>query len=238
MPSLTIPTETPDSMLSSSPQSEHQPGSESPSAPPYSPITPVLSSTTVATPHENLAPNYLSAAEQPPPQPISDSDNPDVLALRATASILQIQRQQTLRDMKTLERQKLAAVADPEAFIAIVAAGKIKTASDQDMIGTSVQDATDGQGQHPTPGFDITAFGAIPAPQNVVRCPPINWEKYHIVGEPLDKLHKEQRLRPTTGEPAESGKAPDHIIAAPYRPFVDQLPSSPVTTKSQVKKQP
>ena len=71
----------------------------------------------------------------------------------------------------------------------------------------------------------------IPGSQNVVRAPPINWAQYHIVGESLDKLHEEQRRRPVGGEPIgeedlrpkERARAPEHVIAKPYDPFVDKL---------------
>lgn len=42
----------------------------------------------------------------------------------------------------------------------------------------------------------------LPAPQDVVRCPPINWAQYAIPGEPLDRLHSEQMRQPTLGTPA------------------------------------
>ncbi|KAI1501745.1 hypothetical protein F5X99DRAFT_381543 [Biscogniauxia marginata] len=61
--------------------------------------------------------------------------------------------------------------------------------------------------------MDITGGGAggagppkpwtrLPKPQNVVRCPPINWSQYAVVGESLDKLHSEQMSRPAQGTPA------------------------------------
>ncbi|CCC04979.1 hypothetical protein SMACR_04346 [Sordaria macrospora] len=42
----------------------------------------------------------------------------------------------------------------------------------------------------------------LPKPQTVVRCPPINWAQYAVVGESLDKLHQEQLMAPTLGVPA------------------------------------
>lgn len=45
-------------------------------------------------------------------------------------------------------------------------------------------------------------FPKFPAPQNVIRMPPINWAKYHIIGEPLERMHEEQVKRPTAGEPS------------------------------------
>ncbi|KAI1459000.1 hypothetical protein F4805DRAFT_422298 [Annulohypoxylon moriforme] len=45
-------------------------------------------------------------------------------------------------------------------------------------------------------------WAKLPKPQNIVRCPPINWSQYAVVGESLDKLHAEQVSRPTQGVPA------------------------------------
>ncbi|KAK4158136.1 hypothetical protein C8A00DRAFT_11047 [Chaetomidium leptoderma] len=41
----------------------------------------------------------------------------------------------------------------------------------------------------------------LPKPQSVVRCPPINWAQYGVIGESLDKLHAEQVAAPTPGAP-------------------------------------
>ncbi|KAI1756705.1 hypothetical protein F4782DRAFT_278255 [Xylaria castorea] len=76
----------------------------------------------------------------------------------------------------------------------------------------------------------------IPKPQNVVRCPPINWSQYAVVGESLDKLHNEQVRRPAQGTPATltpegrfefkggDGKQERYIgVAAPYAPGKDKI---------------
>jgi hypothetical protein len=86
----------------------------------------------------------------------------------------------------------------------------------------------------------------LPRPQNVVRCPPINWAQYGVVGESLDKLHAEQLAAPTPGAPlvlgpggtyepgladqnqlagAAGGEPPRRLvgIAAPYTPGKDKL---------------
>lgn len=72
----------------------------------------------------------------------------------------------------------------------------------------------------------------IPDPQNVIRMPPVNWAQYHVVGESLDRLHEEQRLRPTGGIPAGGDPSSllastrkEAVVAAPYDPFVDVLDS-------------
>lgn len=36
----------------------------------------------------------------------------------------------------------------------------------------------------------------LPKPQEIFRCPPIEWEKYRVIGTPLDKMVEEQQRRP------------------------------------------
>lgn len=226
-------------MSSSFPEGRRQSGSESPSAPPYSPITPEMSSATLAPAPVEQSGAFNSRAMQrpPPPVPMSESDNVDALALRCATSILQYQRLRALRDLKTLERQKAAAMADPEKFVTALRAGMIRTVSTQDDLVSTNSDHPSGEAQEH--GQGQPAFGYIPAPQAIVRCPPINWAKYHVVGEALDKLHEEQQIHPAPGEAQrdlEPVRAPEHVIAAPYRPWTDQLPASPVRKRSEGKK--
>ncbi|PSR82182.1 hypothetical protein BD289DRAFT_438083 [Coniella lustricola] len=77
----------------------------------------------------------------------------------------------------------------------------------------------------------------LPKPQDIVRCPPINWSQYAIEGEALNKLHAEQVAKPMLGTPAlmavdgtyeftgvpnqDDGKQVDGI-AAPFNPFRDR----------------
>lgn len=196
--------------------------------------------------------------EPPQPVPISEATNSDAIALRAAMSILQLQRQQALRDMQTLEKQKEAAVANPEAFARDVVGGKIKARRMRGVLGPvgETQDGLDGgdtgrRGERDDgPADDVGdggamdesgdegdgltvetagAFGEIPSEQNVVRMPPINWTKYHVVGASLDKLHEEQRSRPVAGQPLRDEdlkpkqRAPEHVIASPYDPWRDKL---------------
>ena len=297
MPTLLIPPGSTDA-LQNDQQSELRP--PSPTAPPYSPITPTMSNslpaplpTEAADANNNsynknrnqtpyASPTYprssyaalpLSSnpydplpSTRPPPTPqmseppqsvpISESTNPDAIALRAAMSVLQLQRQQALRDMETLQTQKKAAVSDPEAFARDVTSGKIKARGMRNILGpvgelqhglsgtvpgregelnggpTDVaEDAVemDGAEDEGDKHTAETVFGEIPTAQNVVRMPPINWTKYHIVGESLDKLHEEQRSRPVGGQPLRDRdlkpkqRAPEHVIASPYDPFKDKM---------------
>lgn len=251
-----------------------------PPQPPYSPVTPVLSHSALI-PSDRIAPLTASSTSmfdastsnagdaggaesmrppafmpEPPPVPISESENPDAIALRSAISILQIQKQQSLRDIRTLDTMKKTAAAHPEEFVKQLTEGKLsapdsgellsftseEASQDEDDKGNEMEvdhdsaETSDPQKQESETQID---FGKIPKPQNVVRMPPINWAKYHIVGEPLDKLAEEQRRRPSSGEPrrdppGESQRAPEHFIAAPYRPFVDKL-EPPMRTRSSNK---
>ncbi|KIW74506.1 hypothetical protein Z517_12446 [Fonsecaea pedrosoi CBS 271.37] len=199
---------------------EHEP-SGSPQRPSYSPVTPTLSHTSLAS-HDAVGdlPPAQWMDEPPEPLPVSLDDNPDAMALRAALSILQIQRQQALRDMQELDRMKQAALDNPEQFIKELQAG---TLSRSPRSGVEVDEpdsmaAEDGETQ-------ASRFGRFPPAQNIVRTPPVEWAKYHIVGEPLDRIHKRQQQYP--GATDEALEAPDrvqpHSIATPYRPFVDKL---------------
>jgi len=225
-----------------------------PPRPPYSPVTPEFAHLVpVASNEPRIVPPPLSPSPtshvptntyshppppvnppvfkpEPPPVPISESENPDAIALRSAISILQMQKQQSLRDIQTLDRMKDVADADPEGFVTELAAGRLKTEdrgaviqfSDNDPMETEEED-DDGKPKRTNPdGSPASNFGHIPTPQNVVRMPPINWAKYKVVGEPLDRMHEEQLRRPPSGAPRRE-RAPEHVLASPYRPLVDQL---------------
>ncbi|KGO42699.1 hypothetical protein PEX1_057290 [Penicillium expansum] len=231
-----------------------QPGT--PPRPPYSPVTPVFAHLAPVASNEpsivpppaspsptshlppQTYPNYSHTRPpppnppvfkpRPPPVPISESENPDAIALRSAISILQMQKQQSLRDIQALDRMKEAAAADPEGFAHELAAGRLKTEDHGAVIQFSEDDAGDdeeneeGSKRTNPDGSPASNFGHIPVPQNIVRMPPINWAKYQVVGEPLDRMHEEQLNRPSSGEPGR-GRAPEHVLASPYRPLVDQL---------------
>jgi len=238
MPALTINTFDNSQLSSSSDPNNNNPTKPpSPTAPPYSPITPVLSTAALSAPsneYPSAPPSNASQQPLPPLLPISESDNPDAIALRSALSILQIQRQQSLRDLKALEQMKKEAVADPQAFAQAVKDGKVKTASSgaliigQDFDTQAAVEAEDEDMDDAEEHKQPSKFTNIPGPQNIVRCPPINWAKYHVVGDSLDILHEEQRNRPSQGQVQRDGeslgaRAPEAVIAAPYSPFTDTL---------------
>jgi hypothetical protein len=188
--------------------------SGSPERPTYSPVTPTLSQASLAPQDVPELPPPRWMDEPPSALPVSLDDNPDAIALRATLSILQIQRQQALRDMRDLDKMKTSALDAPEEFVRDLQAGRLSSKAPQ----------TDDEISSDT-GTKMSKFGRIPAPQNIVRQPPIEWSKYHIVGQPLDRMHQIQQQYPGSTEDmsANLNQLQPHTVAAPYRPFVDKL---------------
>ncbi|PWY89122.1 hypothetical protein BO70DRAFT_161628 [Aspergillus heteromorphus CBS 117.55] len=216
------------------------------------PIVPPATSPSPTTkvPPYSLPPDFPPPASapvfapEPAPVPISESENPDAIALRSAISILQLQKQQSLRDIQTLEKLKRAAAEDPEGFAREVAAGNLTAKEQGGFINFTHEDRESDDDEEdvgsPERG-SRSGLGTIPTPQNVVRMPPINWDKYQIVGESLDKMHEEQRRRPSSGEPRRdesAPRAPEHILASPYRPLVDKLESPGKTKGANKNKRP
>lgn len=170
----------------------------------------------------------------PAPEPIDFSANPDVIALKSAISVLQVQRQRATADLQALSRAKDDAVRDPEDFVKDLVAGKVNAPQSQGS-ALNGEDTDQSQG-------DQKSWTTLPKPQDIVRCPPINWSQYAVVGESLDKLHAEQIQRPAQGSPAVTGpggvfefqgeaegmaaqsRADRYIgVAAPYAPGRDKL---------------
>lgn len=225
MPALTISTDNPRSRTPSPPR------------PPVSPITPTLGPSRLLT---HSQPDQ-TGIPPPMPEPLAFDANPDVIALKSAISILQIQKNRATADIQALSRAKDAAVGDPAAFVSDLVSGKINAPrpdegdddSDDDEEGERQKKSPSSSKPPPEPSREWTT---LPKPQNVVRCPPINWSQYAVVGESLDRLHGEQVARPTQGTPANIGaggmyefKGGEGIqekyqgVAAPYNPLQDKL---------------
>lgn len=191
----------------------------------------------------------------PGPEPIDFDTNPDTIALKSAITVLQLQRQRATADIQRLSRAKEEAVGDPEAFIQDLVAGKVnssdprRTNTTTTNIGLSDEEEEEEQQEDEegkeTEGKTIIRqkqrgreWVTLPKPQDVVRCPPINWSQYAVVGDSLDKLHAEQVSRPTQGTPA--AYIPGHAgmyefragdgrqeaykgIAVPYNPVKDRV---------------
>lgn len=160
---------------------------------------------------------------QPPVQPIDFMDNPDAIALRATIAALLLQKKKAEENMKKLSQLNDRLIAEPEEFIKALGNGEIKVEkpfgtrlfdpnaeSDSDSGDEDEdqeEDGTNGGGMSKaktkTKKTDSKKpWPVIPAHQNVVQVPSINWAKYGIMGESLDKLHEDQVKNPSEGRPA------------------------------------
>jgi hypothetical protein len=248
MPSLTLDTETsPKTQEDGLTQSISQ--SASPvHAPPYSPITPTLSTSRPVFTHTSQPPAV--AIPQPPPEPIDFSTNPDVLALKATISILQQQKRTAERDMKLLADTKERALRDPQRFATDLTEGRIgmrgdklfdpgnEEESDEEMEDRETEAQPESGAQAMVKAKNEDKWEPLPTPQNVVRMPAVNWEQYGVVGDSLDKLHKDYVARPPEGmpqkmghdglfQPGPEGQRREYAgVAAPYNPFKDNIDKS------------
>lgn len=220
---LVMPASSPTPPRTANSPARHEP-SGSPTRPSYSPVTPTFSQSpfpgSFAQSGADSRPQDLTITE-PDAAPVSLDDNTDAIAMRAAISILQMQRQQSIKDIKHLERMRQDAAQDPEEFINDLQAGKLTM---QPRTGINVDEEASDQDDEQTED-EKSKFGKFPAPQNVVRAPPIEWSKYHIVGEPLDKMHEIQRRYPGFKEEMLDAvqKPQPHTTASPYRPFADKL---------------
>lgn len=108
----------------------------------------------------------------PPPQPIDFEDNTDAIALQSTLSILAMQKQRAEEHIRLLAQTKNEAKANPEQTAAYLEKG------------------------------DEAPWKDAFKPQSIARSPNINWDKYAIVGESLDKIAKEQATHPPETRPS------------------------------------
>ncbi|KAI8940441.1 hypothetical protein NX059_004128 [Plenodomus lindquistii] len=251
---------------STSARSRKRSESASPNRPPVSPITPTVTAAQLAPVERTESHARIVPPPPPPPPPpratfispppavaISESENPDAIALRSAISLLQLQREKSKRDLKALQELKTVAVADPQAFARAIQQQQAQAArSYHDVLTPTLSGLTDSVPSHDDhsdtgaganarkDSADVhaklpqTQIPPIPQPQNVVRCPPIEWSKYHISGEPLDKMHEEQKKWPGSTDPprTKSGqRAPPHSVSAPYSPFTDNVTPAASTSR-------
>ncbi|KAK0754172.1 hypothetical protein B0T18DRAFT_398657 [Schizothecium vesticola] len=129
--------------------------------------------------------------------------------------------------MQTLGRAKAAALADPGGFVADLVGGRVRgegdplmgggggnvvagssssSSDDEEDDGDVKEEDEDGAAaRNKKRGNNAPPWTKLPRPQTVVRCPPVNWAQYGVVGESLNKLHAEQVAAPTAGVPASMG---------------------------------
>lgn len=164
-----------------------------------------------------------------------------------------MQARNAVRDIQALQRIKERAVKDPVGFAKALESGAIRTKGDP--LYNPGQDGDEDDEERAGKGAKVKGgenggegkeekWEPLPTPQNVVRCPPINWNQYGIVGDSLEKLHKDQVERPTEGVPQKMGsdgvlvsggegvrRAADLGVAAPYQPGRDKIEKEKMGTR-------
>jgi len=100
---------------------------------------------------------------------------------------------------------KEQAIKDPEAFAQVLTAGVVKKKRDPLFAPSQEDEDMDADDEQPNQANEGKTWPKLPTPQNIIRCPPINWNQYAVVGESLDKLHADQQSRPTEGMPQRLG---------------------------------
>ncbi len=200
------------------------------------------------TPQISSPPSTAVFIPEPAPQPFSSEDSTDAIALRAAISSLQFQKKKAQDDIRALEKIKQKALDEPELFKTELAAGRLQEqkpkigdlraildheGSDDDddevVLGASADDGDVEMKSEEGPDLEAQGkknntkpFHHIPGPQNIVRMPYINWDKYHITGAPLDSMHEQQRKWPgSTTYGTDRGR--EYAVAAPYSPWLDSL---------------
>lgn len=228
------PTPGPDSQDPSSGTGPKTPSGGSPERPSYSPVTPTSEEPNLPVP-PSLAlqhspapvvkpdPDFIDTPEAPP---VNLDENADAIALRAALSALQFQRQQSLKDIKDLERIKNATIDDPNGFLEHLKASQTDSGIRKGVeveLNSDSDDEESGERQEGNSADEKEPkFPKFPLAQNVIRAPPIEWSKYGVVGEPFEKMHETQRRQPGG---TFTGLLPQrtHQVAAPYNPFGDRI---------------
>jgi len=167
-----------------------------------------------------------------------------------------MQKRNAERDIRELARMKKRAVEDPGGFVGALGRGEVRGRGDG-LFDAGNGDSSDSEDEAMPDSETKTAgkqvdeeekkeegkWGTLPTPQNVVRCPPINWSQYAVIGDSLNKLHDDQRRKPTGGEPARVGAGGSLVaggegvrrvevgVAAPYMPGRDKIEKDKVGTR-------
>lgn len=174
---------------------------------------------------------------QPPSLPFSSADSTDAIALRAAISSLQYQRQRASDDIRRLEQLKHEAVSRSAEFRTHLLSQGSKPVphtketytfpedsemhdADPDTSDSEEEEQQAAQGQ--TQKREVQdILNSIPPPQQIVRMPTINWDKYHVNAEPLERMHRAQQLRP--GDHPGLMHSRESVVAAEFDALYDRV---------------
>ncbi|KAK5201492.1 hypothetical protein LTR16_002493 [Cryomyces antarcticus] len=246
--------------------------SSSPVRPPVSPLTPVatlaslapISGSRIIPPggddddrrHDDSHDESHQPAPHPPatfiprpaPLPFEQSSNTDVVALRATISLLQIQRDKAKRDILALQKIKDRAATDPAAYLRAVQAGSVVSSNTHDgILGPTLtmydfddDDPDDPDARHTasaeaevadsTDTSPVSSFSTThsTAPPPTTAFPPVPSPQNIVRMPPINWAKYAIAGAPLDALHAEAqrrpdfARAPDHVFAAPWSPFADR----------------
>lgn len=161
--------------------------SQTPRPPPSPPMAPIDSSP--PTPAPAPLPPPLSSSSLPlssKAEPASPK-NTDSIALASALRLLMLQRERARKDILLLEELRAEALDQPLEFLSLL--NRASPSSPTSPSAPSFSSSTP-----PTPTSTASPSGrGIPKPQEIYKCPPIEWEKYKILPSPLDKMHEDQQ---------------------------------------------
>ncbi|KAG0639984.1 hypothetical protein HOY80DRAFT_885389 [Tuber brumale] len=147
------------------------PRSQLPPPPHFSGST--IATITTATPSStSTSPSRTPSPRSPTLKPETNK-NTDSIALTSALRLLILQRERAKRDIQILEQLRTEALDAPVEF----------------MNALSLKSPPS-----PTSSASTSPPGVrLPKPQEIYKCPPIEWEKYRILPTPLERLHEEQK---------------------------------------------
>ncbi|RPA89894.1 hypothetical protein L873DRAFT_1831863 [Choiromyces venosus 120613-1] len=136
----------------------------------YNPTT-----TTTAPCPTNTSPSRTPPPRSPTLKPETNK-NTDSIALSSALRLLILQRERAKRDIQILEQLRTEALDAPVEFMNALSLKSPPSPTS------------------PTSSTSTSPSGVrLPKPQEIYKCPPIEWEKYRILPTPLERLHEEQK---------------------------------------------
>ncbi|KAI5796624.1 hypothetical protein EDC01DRAFT_595955, partial [Geopyxis carbonaria] len=136
----------------------------------------------------------------------------DCIALRSTLRLLMLQRDRAKRDIVALEELRETALKEPLQFIDYMTAQKQRGRMTRTNSTSSTRSNFSAK-KKSSESLADNIFGdrEFPRPQEIYRCPPVEWSKYQILGGPLDVMHENQRNRPSSSRPSGTNAVPSSM---------------------------
>ncbi|PUU82272.1 hypothetical protein B9Z19DRAFT_1099267 [Tuber borchii] len=158
------------------PPPSHLPGSTITTATTTIAYNPTTAPSTITTPSStSTSPSRTPPPRSPTLKPETNKST-DSIALSSALRLLILQRERAKRDIQILEQLRTEALDAPVEFMNALSLKPPPSPTS------------------PTSSTSTSPSGVrLPKPQEIYKCPPIEWEKYRILPTPLERLHEEQK---------------------------------------------